>query len=119
MLVLGLGPRQLILGPNGAGKSTLFEILRLLQDFCVRGEPPDEQFGGRSRTRWQDVAVQTFELDVEGNGGIYKLRLEIDIWGNPARPRVIRESLDFSGVCIFQFSDGEVNLFNDKLDGAS
>ena len=112
-----LGPRHLILGSNGAGKSTLFDVLILLRDFCVRGELPDERFGGRSRTRWQDVAVQTFELDVESNGGTYKLRLEIDTWGNPARPRVIKESLDFSDVCIFRFIDGEVNLFNDKLDG--
>ncbi len=114
-----LGPRQLILGPNGAGKSTLFDVLTLLRDFCVRGEPADAIFVGPFRTRWQSVPVQTFELDVEGNEGTYKLRLEIDTWGNPARPRVVKETLDFSGVCIFRFGDGDVSLFNDKLDGVS
>lgn len=114
-----LGPQQLVLGPNGAGKSTLFDVLSLLRDFCVFGEPPDRlipapRFGGPTRTRWQNVSLQTFELDVTGNGGTYKFRLEIDSWGNPERPRVLLEAVKFNNVPIFCFDGGFVYLFDDR-----
>ncbi len=111
-----LGAQQLILGPNGAGKSTLFDVLALLRDFCVRGDPPDERFVGRSRTRWQDVREQTFELDVSGNGGSYSMRLVMDSWGNPERPRVVKEEVKFSSKPVFRFEKGEVHLFNDRFE---
>lgn len=114
-----LGARQLILGPNGAGKSTLFDVLALLRDFCIRGdrpdrESPDTRFVGPSRTRWQKVSEQTFELDVTGNGGTYRLRLIIDAWGHPEKPRVVKEEVTFSGKPIFRFENGEVHLYNDQ-----
>ena len=116
-----LGPRQLLLGPNGAGKSTLFDVLSLLRDFCIAGVPPDRphpapRFGGGSRTRWQDVPGQTFELDVSGNGGMYNFSLVMDSWGNPERPRVILEEVRFDGETIFRFEMGEVHLFNDRAE---
>jgi len=108
------GPAQLILGPNGAGKSTVFDVLDLLRDFCIDGAAPDGRFVGASRTRWQDVPEQTFELDVAGNGGKYKLRLVVDSWGDPKRPRVVKEEVEYSGKPVFRFMQGEVHLFNDR-----
>ena len=96
-----LGPQQLLLGPNGAGKSTFFDVLTLLRDFCVRGEASEERFAGRTRTRWQDVRQQTFELDVSGNTGSYQMRLVMDSWGNPERPRV-----PTSGRLLIRFTVG-------------
>jgi hypothetical protein len=97
----------------------LFDILALLRDFCVRGDAPDRdppatRFGGPSRTRWQNVPEQTFELDVTGNGGEYRLRLVLDAWGNPERPRVVTEEVTFDGKPVFRFEMGEVHLFNDR-----
>lgn len=116
-----LGPRQLVLGANGAGKSSIFDVLSLLRDFCVRGEVPDRsppaaRFGGPSRTRWQDVPEQTFELDVTGNGGTYRFSLVLDSWGVPERPRVVKEEVKFDGKPIFRFEKGEVHLFNDRFE---
>ncbi len=111
-----LSSKQLILGPNGAGKSSLFDVLTALRDFCVRGDPPDELFPESTRTRWQSVPEQTFELVVLGNGSEYQLKLVIDSWGQPARPRVKTEQVTFDGVPLFRFEDGEVALFNDRLD---
>src|ERR1017187_7533212 len=82
------GAKQLILGPNGSGKTTLFDVLALLRDFCVGGLQFEYAFAGPTRTRWQQVSEQTFELDVSGNDGAYTFRLVIDAWGNPVRPRV-------------------------------
>jgi hypothetical protein len=114
-----LQSRQLILGPNGSAKTTLFDVLSLLRDFCIRGEPavrepPELSFLGRSRTRWHDEPIQTFELDVSGNGGLYKFRLKLDSWGNPQKPRTLLEEVTFSNKPIFRFEQGKVHLFNDR-----
>jgi len=112
-----LGPSQLILGPNGGGKTTLFNVLLALREFSINGVPPDNLFLGYTRTRWQDVPEQTFELDVSGNEGIYTFRLVVDSWGQPtARPRVVKEEVLFSGKPIFRFTQGEVHLFNDRYE---
>ena len=111
-----LGPQQLLLGPNGAGKSTFFDVLTLLRDFCVRGDASEERFSAQTRTRWQDIREQTFGLDVSGNKGSYQMRLIMDSWGNPERPRVIVEEVKFSGKPIFRFEKGEVHLFNDRSE---
>jgi energy-coupling factor transporter ATP-binding protein EcfA2 len=110
------GAKHLILGPNGGGKTTLFQVLATLRDFSVNGVSPDTLFLGTTKTRWQDVSEQTFELDVSGNGGSYTFRLVVDLWGGPtfARPRVVKEEVLFSGKPIFRFAQGEVHLFNDQ-----
>src|SRR5438445_13536055 len=90
------GSKQLILGPNGGGKTTLFNVLATMRDFCINGVPPDNLFLGYTRTRWQDVPEQTFELDVSGNDGLYTFRLVMDSWGqSTARPRIVKEELLF------------------------
>lgn len=105
---------QLILGPNGGGKSTLFDVLALLRDFSIWGLAVDQSLGGFSRTRWQDLPEQTFEFDIAGNDGLYTFRLVVDSWGNPTRPRVLREEVLYSGKPIFRFAQGEVHLYNDR-----
>jgi len=109
-----LDSEQLILGPNGAGKSTLFDVLTTLRDFCALGQPSDDRFAGSTRTRWQDVPEQRFELDVRGNEGTYGFKLVVDSWGTPERPRVVEESVTFDGRPVFRFADGEVHLYNDR-----
>lgn len=110
------GRQQLFLGPNGSGKSTVLEVLALLRDVCIGGQSLEDRFLGATRTRWQDVGEQVFELEVLGNGDRYLFRLTVDAVGNPARPRVVREELDFGGNAIFRFMLGEVHLFNDRCE---
>jgi hypothetical protein len=110
-----LAASQVILGPNGAGKTTVLDVLTLLRDFCTRGESASNRLIGRTRTRWyKDKSEQSFELDVLGNGGKYTFRLVVDEWGNPVRPRVVREEVDFDAKPIFRFAQGDVHLFNDR-----
>ncbi len=118
----------MILGANGAGKSTIFDVVALLRDFCVYGQlpgatgpienQPDTQgisrFLGRSRTRWQEVPEQTFELDVAGNQGAYHFRLVVDSWGAKDQLRVVKEEVQYAGRPIFSFDKGQVHLFNDQ-----
>jgi predicted ATPase len=107
-------PLQLLLGPNGGGKSTVFDALALVRDFSVLGLQPDPALAGFSRTRWQAVPEQVFEIDASGNGGAYTFRLVVDSWGMPERARVVKEEVFFDGKPIFKFSNGEVHLFNDR-----
>ena len=111
--------RQLILGANGSGKSTLFDILTMLRDLCVRGDLLTNKFitprfGTATRTRWQNVETQSFELDVAGNGGNYHFKFVIDPKNHHEEPKVIEEKVTFDSAPIFQFLEGEVHLFNDR-----
>jgi energy-coupling factor transporter ATP-binding protein EcfA2 len=106
--------KQLIIGRNGTGKTTVFDVLAMLRDVAVRGLPLEGYLGGKTRTRWQDVAEQGFELDVKGNGGAYRYTLLVDENGAPPRPRVKQETLDFNGKPLFRFVEGAIGLFNDQ-----
>jgi predicted ATPase len=106
--------KALILGSNGSGKTTLFDVVAMLRDFSAFGMQVDPMLVGFTRTRWQDVSTQTFELDVAGNGGLYTFRLIVDAWGHPTRPRVVTEEVLYSGKPVFRFAGGEVQLFNDR-----
>lgn len=107
-------PKQLIIGRNGVGKTTVLDVLAMLRDLAVRGLPCEGYLMGETLTRWQDVGEQRFELDVTGNSGKYRYTLVVDERGNPPRPRIKQETLDFNAKRLFQFQSGTVGLFNDK-----
>ena len=110
-----LGQQQLILGLNGSGKSTLLEVLRAIKKLLTGDSPPDPLFPEGSRTRWQTLQQQTFELDVD-LGVNYRFRLDLDSWGSPPRTRIKRELVTCGGQTIFDFVEGEVHLFDDRFE---
>jgi predicted ATPase len=106
--------KQLIIGRNGTGKTTVLDVLAMLRDFAVRGLPCEACLGGKTRTTWQSVAEQRFELDVKGNGGEYRYTLVVHEQDSPPRPHVMLERLDFQGKPLFRFLNGRAGLFNDE-----
>ena len=69
---------NLFLGDNGAGKSTVFDILGKLQKFITKENANLKSlFKLSDCTRWQDKEHQRFELEILGNNGVYKYKLEI------------------------------------------
>jgi predicted ATPase len=100
---------NLFLGSNGSGKTTVFEVLRKLQKFILgeqalqREYRVSDLFASKDLTRWQKSDIQNFELDIQGNGGIYKYTLEIQHQGEYEPPRMRLESLTFDGQPLFNF----------------
>jgi predicted ATPase len=108
---------QLLLGHNGAGKSTVFEVLELVRDFAARGETCEDRLAGQTRTRWQDLPDQRFELEVSGASGTYTYELVVDESGRPPRPRIKKERLSLDGKPLYLFENGIVHLHNDDPAG--
>ncbi len=108
--------KQLILGSNGSGKTSLFDVLATIRDFSAYGTQNDFMFVGATRTRWQDLPTQSFELETSHEDEHYTFRLTIDSGGQPARPRVVLEEVLHSGKPIFRFTKGEVQHYDDKYD---
>ncbi|MBI2841476.1 MAG: AAA family ATPase [Acidobacteria bacterium] len=108
--------RQLILGQNGSGKSSFQDALLFLRQFVTKGDVLDDFFILRQRTRWLSQPKQTFELEAALDGGSYLYRLEIEPWGEPARPRVATETVHLDKKPIFEFNAGEVHLYNDRFE---
>ena len=94
---------SLFLGSNGSGKSTVFAALQKLQYFIVNRFQVDQIFPGTDLTRWETRSIQKFELDIEGNGGIYKYSLEIAHQGDYAPPVMHRERLSFNEQPLSDF----------------
>ena len=107
---------NLLLGENGSGKSTLFEVLRLLRNLIVEQKTVGELFSTKTLTRWQDREIQTFELEVEGNNGVYSYKLVIGYLRLEEKCRVELEELRYNGNPLFTFKVGEAQLYKDNFE---
>ncbi len=105
---------NLLLGANGTGKSSTFEILRLLPQF-IQGEAISTLFPVHTLTRWQGLNVQRFEIDLQGNNGEYRYRLEIEHQPREQRSHVKHETLLFEGQPLYRFLEGEIQLYRDDF----
>jgi predicted ATPase len=107
--------RELIMGPNGSGKSSLLSALHLLRQFAIDGTSPEIPNLLAHRTRWAKTDEITLEIEADLGGGIYDYQVVVDAWGNPPRARVAFEILHFDRKPIFDFTNGEVQLYNDRF----
>ncbi|NEP13115.1 MAG: ATP-binding protein [Symploca sp. SIO2C1] len=96
---------SLFLGANGSGKTTVFQVLRKLRKFIIGdGDARVLQvFPKTDLTRWETRLIQKFELDLEGNGGIYKYSLEIEHQEDEKPPKVLSEKLTFDNHPVSDF----------------
>ena len=116
-----LARTTLLAGLNGTGKSTIFDLLEHLRGFIAGDAGVAEHFPPRSLTQWQGSNLQTFELTVTGGpAGMtedYQYLLELEHDRARQRCRVRSETVQTSAGRLFQFHDGEVELFRD--DGSA
>lgn len=95
--------KQLILGRNGSGKSSFLDTLLLIRQFVTKGDVLDDFFVLSKRTRWLDQSQQICEIEAELEEGKYRYRLVLDAWGEPARARVVSETVHFNDKPLLQF----------------
>ncbi len=107
---------SLLMGANGTGKSSLFDILYRLRRFILNEERVGDLFSesdvadliGKKKER------QTFEVDVEGNAGLYRYRLVLEHDLEHLRVRMDEETLTFNGHPLFSFRQGNSQLYRDN-----
>jgi len=108
---------QLMLGPNGSGKSAVFDVLWRLRQVITGqkkiAEPSDPPFASTSLTRWEQRTVQSFELDVQGNGGTYQYQLKVEHKPETRQCRIASETLSFNGGPLLAFSNGEITIYRE------
>ena len=108
--------RQLIFGGNGTGKSSLMDALLFVRQFVAKGDVLDDIFVLSQRTRWLSQPQQVWELEAALDGAKYVYRLVTEPWGEPQQAQVATETLHFDGKSIFEFTSGEVQLYDDRFE---
>jgi predicted ATPase len=103
---------ELIMGANGTGKSSLIEFVGFLAGFATGGilRLPTP----RDTTRWASLGNMVGELEARLETGTYVYRLELGF--DRVSPRVIEESVQRDGRPLFRFLNGQVQLFNERLE---
>lgn len=107
----------LLLGPNGSGKSTILDCLDSLKRFLTQKEEVLEVFPWVDFTCWVmlDIPVQIFELEIEGDGGIYFYRLVVEHNPKEKKARMKEEILNFNDNPLFSFQGSEAKLYRDDF----
>jgi len=103
----------LLVGPNGGGKSTLFDLLYKIRHLIVDNAKVGEVFPPEDLTAWVNKSEQSFELDVQGEDGLFSYKLVISHNSNIKKQRVEFEHLLLDGKPLFEFKQGEVKLYHD------
>ena len=112
---LKLDRLNLLLGENGAGKTTVFEVLRRLQGFLGGTLNVDAAFPAQDLTRWQQLGIQNFELELKQGDDVYSYGLSIEHDADRRRRRVNRESLLMNQRILFDFQGGTAHLYRDDF----
>jgi len=114
---LKLDELSLLLGPNGVGKSSVLDVLyavRQLLGGVAKITDPDV-FPTSTLTRWQSRNVQVIELELcfddEPEPLVY--RLEVEHERATERARLKLERLMVGNKPLFEFANGDVQLFKD------
>jgi predicted ATPase len=103
----------LLMGPNGGGKSTLFDLIFRIRHLLIDNAKISEVFPPEDLTAWVNKNEQSFELDVQGEDGLFSYKLVISHNTDIKKERVELEHLMFNGKPLFEFKQGDVRLYHD------
>jgi energy-coupling factor transporter ATP-binding protein EcfA2 len=116
---LELSSLSVLLGSNGTGKSTVLALFAKIRDFVTgRGRSLD-LFPPETLCRWDKRIEQTFELAVkleEHGEYVYRLRIRHEA-PERALNKVVEETLSLNGKPLFEGTDQEIRLHNDRQSG--
>jgi len=112
-------PFTLLLGDNGSGKTTIFDVLERLRDFIVAGTATTIAFRPDTLSAWDSRPIQTFELHIKGNGGLYIYRLEVEHDDMRRHNQIRNERLHFNDAELYTYEDGKAILHYDDGSGSA
>ncbi len=107
---------HLIFGENGNGKTATFEVLEKLRDHVVSGTPTEQLFPSATLTAGQTRPEQTFDLEIEGNGGRYAYHLVIEHDRDENKNRITKEELRFEGNMLYAFDGQNAHLLPNESE---
>ena len=110
---LELDQTNVFLGRNGTGKTSVLDVLRNIQNLVVRGSKVDAVFPARDLSLYGQRNEQRFEIEtrIDEESYRYSLMVEHDVPRN--RMRVREETLEHDGNAIFEFRNGNAQLYHD------
>ena len=110
---LRLDRLNLLLGENGSGRTTVFDVLRRLQGFLGGDLNVDAAFPSVDLTRWQQLDVQRFEMDIKLDDAVYAYDLSIKHQKDGRTRQVMRERLRVNERLLIEADEVEAQLFTD------
>lgn len=110
---LTLDETNVLLGPNGSGKTSVLDALQRIQRLVARGARLEEEFPASHLSLTQDRGEQRFELDLDLDGSAYRYVLRVEHDRNRRRMRISEECLIHNDRPIFEFQDGNAQLYRD------
>jgi len=113
---LDLGKMILLMGPNGGGKSTLFDLLRNIRHLLVDNAKVNNVFPIEELNAWAGNTKQTLALYAENNKDLYVYRLIVSHNPDINKQRIDLETLTINDHTLFEFKQGEVQLYTDHFE---
>ena len=104
---------SLLLGPNGSGKSTVFEIAHNLCRFIGGDGRVLDFFPAETLTRWNTSVEQTFRLEAGEGDSLFSYALTLKHSREQNKARVKSEELSLSGKPLFEFQEGDAQLYRE------
>jgi len=107
---------SLLIGPNGVGKTSVLDVIFALRQLLsgVAKIADRDAFPSSSLTRWDSRQHQTLEVDVTLKKQHYRYRMMVEHEHSTGRARLQNERLDMEGKPLFNFANGEVQLYRDN-----
>lgn len=110
---LELQEAAIFLGANGSGKSTVLDVLRKVQQLVVGKEKLADVFSLDDLSLMQTSSRQSIVLDLSVDDAEYRYSLTIGHHRDLGKMRIDAETLACNGRPLFQFEEGEAQLFRD------
>ncbi len=111
---LDLDETNVFLGQNGTGKTSVLNVLRNIQNLVVRESRIDAVFPARDISLYGQRSEQRFEIETRVNDETYRYSLVVEHHSSRRKMRVREEILEHDGNPIFEFKNGEAQLYRDN-----
>lgn len=104
---------NVLLGVNGTGKTSVLNVLRNIQNLIARGWKVEEVFPARDSSLVGQRNEQRFEIETCLDGETYRYALTVRRDLPRGGIRVWEETLEHAGKPLFEFKDGDAQLYRD------